>query len=87
MKRITNSEQFLNNVQMISERPVEVTTGRKGYFLNALSSWWGRRQTARILQNLSNEQLKDIGLGRQEIDKLYGVGGDENRKVWPNWPK
>ncbi|MEG3132146.1 DUF1127 domain-containing protein [Rouxiella sp. T17] len=87
MKRISDSEQFLNNVHVIAEPQGEVTSGRRRFFLNALSSWWARRQTAKILKNLSNEQLKDIGLGRREIDKLYGVSGDENRKVWPNWPK
>ncbi|NMP27964.1 DUF1127 domain-containing protein [Rahnella sp. SAP-1] len=32
--------------------------------------WWQRRKTVKILRALNSDQLKDIGLSRNDIDKL-----------------
>ncbi|MBF6638051.1 DUF1127 domain-containing protein [Rouxiella silvae] len=55
-------------------------------FFRALNNWHERRQTVKILRGLNSSQLKDIGLSCVDVDKLYG-NRDDNRKVWPNWPK
>ena len=34
----------------------------------AIKKWWLRQQTRRILQHMSDEQLKDVGLRRDQIN-------------------
>lgn len=46
-----------------------------------IGAWNELRTTRRLLRRLSDTQLKDIGLTRQDIHEEY------ERKVWPHWPK
>ncbi|KEA52057.1 MULTISPECIES: DUF1127 domain-containing protein [Mangrovibacter] len=50
----------------------------KGFVLiwHAWKHWRARRKTQRVLQHLSNEQLKDIGLSRSDV-------ADPLDKTWP----
>lgn len=34
-----------------------------------IKKWWLQEQTRRVLQQMSDEQLKDIGLRRDQINK------------------
>jgi len=86
MRRISDSEQFISNVKDISVSRSAKTGRRWNLLFTAVVRWWEQRKTQKLLQGLSNEQLKDIGLGRKDIDKLYGAHQDE-RTFWPHWPK
>ncbi|MCC3703409.1 DUF1127 domain-containing protein [Rouxiella badensis] len=55
-------------------------------FFTSYANWRERRHTMKILRGLSSCQLKDIGLSCGDVDKLYG-NRNEDRKIWPNWPK
>lgn len=34
----------------------------------AVRSWWLKKQTRRVLQQMSDERLKDIGLRREDVE-------------------
>ncbi|HHG8771307.1 TPA: DUF1127 domain-containing protein [Raoultella planticola] len=36
--------------------------------IRAIKKWWLREQTRRLLQRMSDEQLKDVGLRRDQIN-------------------
>ncbi|AVF34906.1 DUF1127 domain-containing protein [Rahnella sikkimica] len=64
--------------------PVQMPVKQGGWLKQALSilhSWNERRVSRKLLHALSADQLKDIGLAREDIDRDYPRG------VWPNWPK
>jgi len=46
-----------------------------------LLNWNHRRIQRNLLRSLSDNQLRDIGLTHDDIEKEY------ERRVWPNWPK
>ncbi|KAB7897100.1 DUF1127 domain-containing protein [Rouxiella sp. S1S-2] len=71
---------------VIDENKVNEKPGVWIAFVRAINHWHERRQTLKILRGLNSTQLKDIGLSCGDVDKLYG-NRDDNRKVWPNWPK
>ena len=45
-----------------------------------IKKWWLQEQTRRVLQQMSDEQLKDIGLRRDQIpDKYYFLLNNERK--------
>ncbi|ENT2952095.1 DUF1127 domain-containing protein [Klebsiella aerogenes] len=38
------------------------------FLARAIRKWWLREQTRKILQRMSDEQLKDVGLRRDQIN-------------------
>ncbi len=38
------------------------------FLVRAIKKWWLRGQTRKILQRMSDEQLKDVGLRREQIN-------------------
>ena len=34
----------------------------------AVRSWWLKKQTRRVLQQMSDERLRDIGLRREDVE-------------------
>lgn len=86
MKRITESEQFTGYLPSavtthcngeatpkLVAQPLLATPATIGWKRSAiamLQRWWQRRKTVKILRALNCDQLKDIGLSRNDIDKL-----------------
>lgn len=87
MKNTREERQFagcetVKSVEVVLPVPAPVTSGgwlKRGFA--AVHQWNERRISRNILNALSAEQLKDIGLSRGDIEKEYP------KSVWPNWPK
>ncbi|MDR3432643.1 MAG: DUF1127 domain-containing protein [Rouxiella aceris] len=86
MKRISESEQFTGylpsataaqcnggeapqlTVEPLLPPPAAINWKRSAIAM--FQHWWQRRKTVKILRALNSDQLKDIGLSRNDIDKL-----------------
>lgn len=95
MKNIIEERQFAGCENVVCEQVISADTvtpkhaiqtplkkaGLARQVYAALYSWNERRVSHKILKGLTNDQLKDIGLARGEIDNEYP------KAIWPNWPK
>ncbi|QLK60804.1 DUF1127 domain-containing protein [Enterobacteriaceae bacterium Kacie_13] len=95
MKNIIEERQFAGCETVVCERvtatdtvaplhTVQTPVEKAGFMKQVyavLYSWNERRVSRKILQGLTGDQLKDIGLAREDIEKEYP------KAIWPNWPK
>ncbi|TPG64856.1 DUF1127 domain-containing protein [Ewingella americana] len=77
-------EQVLCADVAVPQHAVQMQNTKAGWAkqtIAVLHSWNERRISRKILESLSNDQLKDIGLARDDIEKEFP------KAIWPTWPK
>ncbi len=60
----------------LANRPAALLRG----WAKAVGAWWEQRSAVRELQGLDNRTLRDMGIGRSEIEYLV-AGGDPERRL------
>lgn len=53
---------------VISRKQSQSAVYRPCATLAGVRSWWLKKQTRRVLQQMSDERLKDIGLRREDVE-------------------
>ena len=49
-------------------------------YVNYLATWRQHRNAIKILNALTDKQLKDIGINRNDIDRLVWLQEDKNKR-------
>ena len=49
-------------------------------YVNYLATWREHRNTIKVLNKLSNAELKDIGLNRSDIDRMVWLKEDKTMR-------
>jgi uncharacterized protein YjiS (DUF1127 family) len=49
-------------------------------YFNYLNTWREHRETIKVLNRMSDEQLKDIGMSRNDISRLIWLEDDKTMK-------
>jgi len=49
-------------------------------YVNYLATWRDHREAVKILNKLSDRQLKDIGINRSDIDRLVWLPEDKTMR-------
>jgi len=90
MKNTIKERQFCADEKVVSSgltpvNPATIIKPISASWLKKAAQWimmWNeQRITRRLLSQLSDTQLQDIGLTRHDVHEEY------ERKVWPHWPK